>query len=341
MRRLVIDLQDQRPFWRIPAWAVEAVRSALPDAWELVVVDAPADGSGDGGPGATPQALEAVGRAEVYLGFGIPGAILRAGPRLRWVHSGTAGVRASITPELVERGILFTNSAGVHAPPMAESVLGMILHFARGFDLTVRAQARGRWERDAFDAADSPVREVNGSTVGIVGFGGIGREVARRARALGARVLALKRRPAESPPGVELLHGPEGLERLLAESDYLVLAAPETAATRGLLDAAAIARMKPGAVLVNVARGRLVDEEALVDALRSGRLRGAALDVFATEPLAAGHPLWSLPNTLITPHVSACSRRFWERETDLIRENIGRYLDGRPLLNMVDTHAGY
>lgn len=343
MPQLVMDLVDQRPFWRMPGWVAERVREALPEDWELVVVRVMSDGLGDGGAGASREALAAVEPAEVYFGFGIPPGILAAGRRLRWVHTGTAGVRGSLSPELRTRDIVLTNSAGVHAPPIAETVVGMILHFARGLDLAVRGQARQRWFKEPFDVADAPVREVAGSTVGIVGFGGIGRAVAARVTALGARVLGLSRRRTEapSPAGVELAQGREGLDRLLAASDYVVLAAPETAETSGMIDGPALARTKAGAVLINVARGGLVDEEALVAALRAGRLRGAALDVFCTEPLPEAHPFWSLPNVLVTPHVSAYSPGFWEREVALMEENLARYRAGRPLLNVVDKGAGY
>lgn len=343
MRRLVIDFADRRPLWRVPDWAIARIAAALPAGWEVRVVEAPADGAGDGAQNASAEALEAVADAEVYLGFGVSAALLRAGRGLRWVHTGTAGVATLLTPELVESDIAFTNSAGVHGPAVAETVIAMMLHFARGLDIAVRAQAEGRWLSAAFHRADAPVREVAGSLTGVVGYGGIGREVARRVTALGGSVIATRRHPdAQGPaePGVEVC-GPEGFERLLETSDYVVLAAPETAQTRGLIGARELARMKRDAVLINVGRGSLVDEAALVDALRSGRIRGAGLDVFATEPLPADHPLWALPNVLITPHVSACTHRFWEREVALIEENLARYLAGRPLLNLVDKQAGY
>lgn len=341
MRRLVLDFADTRPIFRMPDWVAERLRAALPSDWSMYVVTAPAYGAGDGAGAASAEALEAVRDAEVYFGYGIPPEILRHGRGLRWVHTGTAGVAGSLTPEMRASDVVFTNSAGVHGPAMAETVLAMMLHFARGLDFAVMAQAAGRWDKTPFDGEDAPVREIAGSTVGIVGYGGIGREVAARARALGARVVALKRRPA--PPGddVEIVYGPDGLRRILAESDYVVLCAPETAETRGMIDAAALRLMPRHAVLVNVGRGGLVDEAALAEALRTGRLRGAALDVFATEPLPEASPLWRLPNVLITPHVSAYTHRFWERELALIEDNIARYLSGRPLRNVVDKAAGY
>ena len=340
--------------WAMPPWVPERIRSALPAGAELVVLDLPADGTGDGALRADPALLAAVEDADVYLGYGVPAEVLRRGSRLRWVHSASAGVGSSLTPEMMASPVLFTNSAGVHAPPMAETVLAMILHFGRGLDLAVREQALGRWGAEAFYAGEAAVTELSSATVGIVGFGGVGREVARRAAALGARVLATRRSRgagsedletvgggASQPAAARLLHGPEALARLLEESDYLVLAAPLTTRTRGILGREALHRMKPSAVVVNVSRGALVDEQALVEALREGRLRGAALDVFAAEPLPAGHPLWALPNVLLTPHVSAVTRGFWEREVELVVGNLRRLVEGRALWNLVDKRAGY
>lgn len=340
MRRMVLDMDDRRPVFTLPDAVPDRIRAALPDDWELVVVAAQSDGSGDGIGVATPEALAAVAEAEVYLGLGVPGAVLDAGPRLGWVHTGTAGVGSWLTPQMRERDILLTNSAGVFGPPMAETVLAFLLHFARGLHLARRVQNRGTWDKSAFDGPELPVRELGHSTVGIVGLGGVGREVARRCRAFGAHVLGL-RRHAGDVDGVDVLRGADGFDRLLRESDYVVVTAPGTAETAGMLDAAALTRMRPHAVLVNVGRGSIVDEEALVDALYDGTIAGAALDVFATEPLPDGHPLWTAPNVLITPHVSAYTRHFWERESDLIVENVRRYLAGRPLLNVVDKAAGY
>jgi phosphoglycerate dehydrogenase-like enzyme len=253
---------------------------------------------------------------------------------------------------------------------MAETVLAMILHFVRGFDLARAGQAEGRWRLGPSTRPTRRSRELSQLTVGILGYGGIGSEVGTRVRALGARVIGLRRRPPTTPPpeGVEILHGlgdggageggpgndtpgdggpPNGapgnggLQVLLARSDAVVVTAPETPETRGMLGREALARLRPGCVLVNVARGSLVDEEAMLEALRSGHLRGAGLDVFRTEPLPSSSPLWSLPNVLITPHVSGVSRGFWRREVDLILENLQRWRRGEPLRNEVDRAAGY
>jgi phosphoglycerate dehydrogenase-like enzyme len=348
---LVIDLADERPIFSLPRHVVDAILAALPSGWETVVVDAGASGTGDGGPDASPAALEAVGDAEVYLGYGVPEDLLRAGPGLRWVHSGAAGVRYSLTPEMRRRDVVLTNSAGIHGPPVAETVLGYILYFARGLDHAVAMQRRRAWDLGELGSSDSPMREIGRSTVGVVGLGGIGREVARRALALGARVVAVRRSsdpgwtgaPRDGPAGagVRTLGGEGGLRRLLEMSHYVVVCVPETTRTRALLGAEQLAWMREDGVLVNVSRGGIVVEDALLATLRAGRIRGAALDVFATEPLPPDHPLRDAPNLLITPHTSAYTHHFWEREAALIVENIQRYVAGEPLRNMVDKHEGY
>jgi len=340
-RRLVINLRDRRPIWAIPPWAVDEIRAALPGDWECVVVDAFADGSGDGR-GAGGEAVEAARGAEVYLGWGVPREVLAAaGGALRWAHSASAGVGGVLYPEMVASEVVLTNSAGTHAEPIADTVLAMILHFARGLDFAVRAQAERRWDKGPYDAADAPVRELAGSTVGLLGLGGIGQAVARRASALGMRVVATRRSSAPGPPGVEVLAGDDALDRLLPLAHYLVVTVPRTASTEGMIGARELAMLPAGAVVINVSRGDVVDEEALVEALRGGRLRGAGLDVFRTEPLPPESALWTLPNTLLLPHVSGTSHAFWRRETDLVVANLRRHLAGEPLLNSVDKQAGY
>jgi len=366
MADVVLNMRDGRPIWAIPPGAVEELRGALPPGWSLFVAPGPADGSGDGAGTPPAEVLEAVRGARVYLGFGVPSAVLEAaGPSLRWVHSGAAGVGSSLEAIRSAPEVRFTNSAGIHGPPIAETVLGMLLHFARGLDYAIEGKGRGAWDPGPFLAADTPVCELGEMTVGILGYGGIGREIGRRLAPLGTRVLGFRRSAGaggrvgdsvdpgkavdsgdsvDPGPKIEpavLLHGPSGLERLLAESDALVLAAPLTPETRGILGAERIRSLRRGAIVVNIARGALVDEEALVDALRDGHLRGAGLDVFATEPLPPESPLWRLPNVLVTPHVSAVTRQFWRREMDLVIDNLRRHLAGLPLRNEVQPDRGY
>ncbi|MXX77996.1 MAG: D-2-hydroxyacid dehydrogenase, partial [Gemmatimonadales bacterium] len=222
-----------------------------------------------------------------------------------------------------------------------------IMHRARGLDLAVRAQREREWVQSALNSPRSPLHaapaagEVAGASLGIIGYGGIGSALGRRAHAVGMRVQAIRRTVGPKPPELDRLDGPGHLPELLESSDFVALTAPETPETEGLLGAAELARMKPGAVLINLARGTLVDEAALVRALEGGHLRGAMLDVFRMEPLPSRHPLWGLENVLITPHVGGTSARFWQRETDLIVRNISRYQRGAPLENQVDKTRGY
>lgn len=358
MAKLVIDLRDRRPIWELPDSAREAIVAALPDGWKVRFMETLADASGDGIPNVTDELLGAVADARVYMGYGIPAEVLEAGPRLEWVHSGAAGVATSLGSAMMSRDVLFTNSAGIHAVPMAETVMAMIHYFARGLDVAVRAQRAGRWGAPEYWAADAPVREIGASTVGVLGHGGIGREVAARAAALGGNVVAVRRcakgagesravaeasvEPTHDPARIRVGAGDSILERAITESDYLVLTLPETDETRGILTRERLFSMKPGSVLINVARGRLVDEDALLEALGpGGPLRGAGLDVFHEEPLPAGHPFYSHPRVLMTPHVSATTRGFWARQTDLITENLGRFTRGERLRNLVDKQAGY
>ena len=343
---------DRRPIWAMPLWVSEEIRSSLSEEWELVIIDEATDGSGDGATPITrpmsPAILEVTAKADLYFGYGVPAELLEAAPGLRWVHSGAAGVGSSLTRPMLESDVIFTNSARVHAKPMAETVLAMILYFGRGLDLAVANQKKSIWDTEPYYMEGAPLNELSELTVGVVGFGGVGYEVSLRVASLGARVVALKRTSSLEdvvPTGtIELLSGDEGFRACLAQSDVLVLAIPDTPETRGMMDREAFSQMKQGAVLINVARGKLIDEEALIDALNTGKLRGAALDVFQKEPLRGDHELWGHSKVLITPHVSAVSRGFWRRETDLILHNLQCYLGGSPIKewrNVVNKVAGY
>jgi len=331
-RRIVVDLASPHAAWRVPATAVSTIQAALGPGWEVVQVAAPTAPEGPG----TPEAVTAVCGAEIYLGHVVPAGVVEAGlDSLRWAHTVTAGVGPSL-PHLRGTHIVLTNSAGVHAEPIADWVIAAIGYFVRGLDRLREFQAAGRWAWAEFVDFAVPVRELSELRLGVFGLGGIGSAVARRGIAL------VRRRPARGgPTGVRWVGGLGDLPRLAAESDCFVIAAPHTAETRGAVSRAVLERLPPDAIVVNVSRGTLVDETALLDALHASRLRGAALDVFAAEPLPAGHPFWRHPRVLVSPHVAAVTARFWERETGLIVENIRRYLAGSPLANTVDPEAGY
>lgn len=258
----------------------------------------------------------------------------RLAPNLRWVQLTHAGAER-LDPALLGAGTTITTATGISSGPIAEWVVGCMLMFAKGWPRLWRSQDAHAWERFM-------PRELAGSTVGIVGLGSIGSEVASRARTLGCRVIAMRRSAISAThPLADEMVAPVDIERLLSASDYVVLAAPLTTDTRHLIDAHALASMKPTAVLINVARGGLLDEVALADALRAGTIGGAALDVFDAEPLPADSPLWDLERLILTPHIAAGTDRLYERATALFCENLARYLRGEPLVNVVDPRRGY
>jgi phosphoglycerate dehydrogenase-like enzyme len=261
--------------------------------------------------------------------------LLREAPTLRWVQSHGAGVDDLLSPELVESDVILTNAAPIHTIPMAETVLALMLAAAKRLPEHVRDQAGRTWRR-------LPKSELHASTLGIVGFGRIGAEVGRLCAAFGMRVLGVRRTAvSDPPPGVERVSGLDGLPALLAESDYVALTLSLNPTSHRLIGARELALMKPTACLINVARGDVVDEAALITALSSGRLAFACLDTFQREPLPPGSPLYDLPNVLITPHNSASSPHMEQRVVDLFLHNLQRLHQGRPLLNVVDKRRGY
>ena len=274
--------------------------------------------------------------------------LLARAPRLTWVHSASAGVERALTPTSRSRGIVITNARGVFSRPIAEYVMMMILAVSRKLPGLLELQRERTWQ----PLEGTELRDV---TVGIVGLGSIGRAVGALATAFGCRVVATRRRPeaggeVHGGDGEELsfgeamlerVGGPETLPALLAESDFVVLAAPLTRETENMISAETLDAMKPGAWLINVARGRLVDERALLRALRDGRIGGAILDTFRDEPLQPSSPFYDLPNVIVTPHTSWSSARVLDRSVELFCDNLRKFATGEPLLNVVDPNRGY
>jgi len=342
-RLLVVDLAARARNWALTPEGEKRILDATPDGWHVHIVRALTSSDGDGPREPSEESMTAIAGAEVYFGFGIPRPLFLVAKKLRWAHSAAAGVGNALYPEMMQSHVQLTNSAGVHAIPIAEYVVAGILHFFRGFDVVAAQQREQKWDKSFFTAERSPVREIGGARILIVGTGGIGGQVALRMHALGAHCVGIRRRlELGAPPGFDRVMALDELDAELPTADVVVLATPLTNASRGLITRERLAAMKRGSVLVNVARGALVDEDAVVDALREGHLRGVALDVFREEPLAADHPLWQLPSALLSPHISPVSPgRFWPRALDVFCDNWGRYVRGDPLRNLVDKHAGY
>ncbi len=342
-RLLVVDLSATSRNWSLPQAGRDRITAATPNGWQVHFVDAPAYSDGDGGAPSSSEALDHVTHADAYFGFGLSRAVFDAGKSLHWVHSAAAGVGSVLFPAMVASDIVLTNSAGVYGRPIAEHVVGGVLYFLRSFDIAVDRQRAGIWDKEPFIGDRSRVREVGDCQVLIIGAGGLGAAIGEALAGLGARCVGVRRHPDRpTPPGFARIVGPDGIDNELSDADVVVLSTPATPATRTLLDASRIARLKRDAIVVNVGRGSLLDESALAAALADDRIRGAVLDVFNEEPLAESSPLWRLRNVLLTPHVSGVSpMRYWQRQLDLFLENWLNYAAGRPLRNVVDKHEGY
>jgi glyoxylate/hydroxypyruvate reductase len=289
--------------------------------------------------------LAMLGEAEVL--FGVPGGsgealaeVVAAAPRLRWIHATSAGageqVRlANLAPEVLDR-VTVTTSSGVHAVPLAEFAMLGLLAVTKELPRLIADQHAKVWPE-----VRRPLRELHGQTLFLVGLGAIGREVARLGKAFGMRTVGFRRTEGPPPPSIDEVHGPQRLADLAGRADAMVVSLPLTEETAGLVDRTTIERLPPSCIFVNVGRGGVVDEAALVDALRDRRITGAVLDVFAEEPLPPSSPLWTLPNALVTPHAAALSERENERIVDLFVDNLRHYLDGEPLENAVEPRVYY
>ena len=343
MRKLVVDLRSRTSAFRLPDPVAAQFLESTPTGWTTEIVQADTDSAGDGSRQPSDETMRAIVDAEIYLGFGMPRALWNAATKLRWIHSASAGVASLLFPEMLASDVALTNSAGVYGPPIAEHVVAGVMYFLRSFDVAGALQRRAEWNSTVFGTDAAPIRAGSECRVLVVGAGGIGAEVARRFSALGAAVTGIRRNPAKgSPPGFVRVVGPSALDAEIPSADVIVLATPLTAETQTLLTAERLSRLPAGAIVSNIGRGALIDEPALVAALQSGHLRGAALDVFAREPLASDSPLWHLPQVLHTPHVSGDSPRlFWGRLSALFLDNWTRYRAGEPLRNLVDKQAGY
>lgn len=287
------------------------------------------------------EALRRAAEAHACDGSYATPEFLRAATNLVWVQAGSAGVERWVSiPEIAaSERIVLTNMRAVHAPVIADHAFAMLLALTRDLPVHLANRAEGRWQREGSGTLQ-PLG-LEGRTLLVVGLGGIGTEIARRGHGFGMRVLATRRSDADAPAFVERVERADALLELLPDADVVAIAAPLTPETEGLFDEKAFAAMREGSILVNIARGRIVRTDALVAALRSGRLAGACLDVTEPEPLPPEHELWRMPNVVITPHVAGVAELTDARRRALLLENLRRFDAGEPLLNTVDPKAGY
>ena len=341
-RVLVADLRAQQARWAITPEAEARLRASTPNGWTVRMVSAPTSADGDGGKKPSDEVLTAVRDADAYFGFGMARPLFDSAPKLRWLHSAAAGVGSLMFPEMRDSPVIITNSAGIHAVPIAEQALAGVLALLRGVDVARELQRERKWSREPFLSPESPMREVGGLRALVLGAGGLGSALAARLTALGVECTGSRRRVEHGAPlGFRAVVGPDAWRALLPKTDILALCAPSTAQTQGMIGAAELAALPKNAIVVNVARGALLDEDALVASIRSGHLRGAVLDVFTKEPLPAESALWDLPNVIMTPHVSGVTDRFWEREMALFVNNWLAFDRGTAMRNVVDKKEGY
>jgi D-2-hydroxyacid dehydrogenase (NADP+) len=326
--KLVVCVWHRFEQWRAQPVMPETIRRRWP---EMLVVHLPDYER-------LPQELP---DTDIFVGASLRPEQFQHARKLKWIHSTAVGVSQLMYSELRSSGVILTNPSGILSALMAEHTVGLMIALARHFPDSVRYQDRARWSQIEVSSQPGPLTELSGQLLLIVGYGSIGREIARRARAFDMRVWGVTRSGKGDATHIEKILPIAQLEDALPHADYIVLSAPDTQETQKLLGPAQLAKMKRGARLINVGRGSLLDEAALIRALETGALGGAALDVAAAEPLPAESPLWKAPNLFITPHTSGVSDRLWQKETKLLMDLLGRWFDGRDLFNVVDFTRGY
>ncbi len=326
--KLLICIWHRFDQWRFPDWLVQAIRQRYPEMTVVHLTD-------------YERLEEEISAADILVGFSLRPEQFAAAKKLKWLHCLAAGVSQLMYPELRQSAVIITNARHVHAPAMAEHTLGLMLALARRFPSAFRYQQQHHWaQQEIWDEQPHPM-ELRGRTLTIVGYGAIGKALGERARALGMRILAVKRDITHGGEGAEAVFPADKLTEALAEADFVVLALPETPETKHMFAAEQFAAMKPTAYFLNIARSSLVDAAALLEALRTKRIAGAAIDVTDSEPLPPESPLWELDNLIITPHLSALSERLWHRHAALLLDNLDRFFAGHALLNVVDKQRGY
>jgi D-2-hydroxyacid dehydrogenase (NADP+) len=274
--------------------------------------------------------------AQALVGRGLTKDLMEKFPDVRWMHAPGAGVDRMLFPELIESDVILTNNSGVHASNIAEHLMAMMLAHARALPELVVHQKQREWKR-----AERGVFELGGQTLAIAGLGDIGQALARRAKGLEMRVVGSRRRVDGAMDGVDQVFGPDNWRDMLPEADHVAITLPLTPRTRFLFGEPEFTAMKSTAYIYNIGRGDIIDQDAMITAIRNGEIAGAGLDVTTPEPLPPDSPLWDVPNVLITPHTSGATPHFWERGIEILVDNIRRYRRGEPMRNVVDKREGY
>lgn len=326
--KILICHHHRFELWCAPAWIGTRVAGDFPG---ITVVQLP----------SYDRFSQEIPDTDILIGWAIKPEQFATAGKLKWIHSPAAAVHQLMFPELIKSEVIVTNSGDVHGAVVAEHALTLVLAMAKRLPQAMHYQQNKQWAQETLWQEQPRPQEIAGATVLVIGLGAIGREFASRAKSLGMKVLAVRENPQKGASGVDAVYAPSQLDELLPQADYVLLCTPVTPATTGLMNAARLARMKAESYLINVGRGPLVDENALIETLREIRIAGAALDVFTEEPLPPESPFWSLENVLITPHTAAVTDRLWERHYKLIAENLTRFLEGKPLLNLIDKRRGY
>ena len=329
IRKVLITTYHRLDLWIAPEWFANRLRKEFP---QLEVVRM-----------TTYEGIEReLTDSDVLFTQSLRPEQFRVAKNLRWIHSPAAAVHQFLFPELISSNVVLTNAREVHGPVVAEHVLAVIFALAKRIPQDVRFQQKHVWGQEVLWSEGQAPAELADATLGLIGLGSIGRNVAKRAAALGMHVICVREHAASArPEGVEEVLPSSRLHDLLARADYVVLAVPVTEATRAMIGTQQLSQMKRGACLVNVGRGPLIQENALIEALREHTIAGAALDVFDQEPLPPDSPFWDLENVLITPHTAGMTTKLWERHYKLFSENLLRFLQGEPLLAVVDKKQGY
>lgn len=326
--KIVIAVPHPFPIWRVPEWLLPRLKKDFPTLQAVNVA-------------SFDELPAAVSDAEILVTYSLREGQLAQAHKLRWIHSTMAGVGPVLTPEVVRRDIVVTNATEVHGGAVAEHAFALLLALAKQLNRARDMQHEHRWGLEALLADKPAPRTVIGATLVIVGLGAIGRRVTNMAKAFGMRVIGVRQDPARGGENADRVVGFDQINEVLPEADFLLLAAPVTETTRNMMNRERLALLKPSAFIINVARGALVDEAALIEALREKRIAGAALDVFVEEPLPENSELWRLKNAIITPHSAGLNEKLWELQYNVLAENLRRFQAGEPLLNVVNKQRGY